>query len=152
MTRHACPPPNLSNQVLRLANESKLPAKYEVLPQDPQSVCLAAFTAEPSAGGIPARGEQLVEFTLRTERLGRIQLPVRVRVVGSRAKVRLTSQKLMSKAPKAPPKGASALLYLLLTSDALDVRGCMCYAVQASAHSISDGQRQLPCHACDSGL
>lgn len=34
---------------------------------------------------MPAKGEQLVEFTLNMERLGRIQLPVSIRVIGSRA-------------------------------------------------------------------
>ena len=40
-------------------NESKLPAKFEVLPQEPASLGLASFTVEPSSGGIPARGEQV---------------------------------------------------------------------------------------------
>ncbi|GMH35419.1 hypothetical protein BSKO_03287 [Bryopsis sp. KO-2023] len=75
--RHPC------KKSFRLINESKLPAKFEVLQQDAHSRSLATFTAEPSTGGIAAQGEQVVEFTLSTSRLGRIQLPVLVRVIGS---------------------------------------------------------------------
>lgn len=71
-------------QVLQLLNESKLPARFEVLPQDDKSGLLATFTAEPGEAGIPAKGSQLVEFLLNAERLGRIQLPVRIKTVGSR--------------------------------------------------------------------
>eukprot|EP00232_Nephroselmis_pyriformis_P008175 CAMPEP_0182895474 /NCGR_PEP_ID=MMETSP0034_2-20130328/25702_1 /TAXON_ID=156128 /ORGANISM="Nephroselmis pyriformis, Strain CCMP717" /LENGTH=2117 /DNA_ID=CAMNT_0025029307 /DNA_START=132 /DNA_END=6482 /DNA_ORIENTATION=- len=70
-------------QTLRLRNDSKLPAKFEVMPQDEQSKGLAVYTAEPQSGGIPARGEVEVTFRLSTARLGRIQLPVKVKVVGS---------------------------------------------------------------------
>ncbi len=48
-------------QTLRIANESKLPAKFEVLPQDPQSKCLALFSVEPSSGGIAAMGDHELE-------------------------------------------------------------------------------------------
>lgn len=66
-------------------NESKLPAKFEVVPQDSASLGLATFTVEPSSGGIPARGEQVVELTLTTHTLGRIQIPVKVKALGSKA-------------------------------------------------------------------
>ncbi|KAG2489301.1 hypothetical protein HYH03_012133 [Edaphochlamys debaryana] len=72
-------------QEMRIVNESKLPAKFEVVPQDPSSVGLATFTVEPSSGGIPARGEQVVELTLVTHTLGRIQIPVKVKALGSKA-------------------------------------------------------------------
>ncbi|KXZ49496.1 hypothetical protein GPECTOR_21g722 [Gonium pectorale] len=70
---------------MRIVNESKLPAKFEVLPQEPNSLGLASFLVEPSSGGIPARGEQVVELTLTTYTLGRIQIPVRVKALGSKA-------------------------------------------------------------------
>jgi len=68
---------------LVLSNESKLPGKFEVVPQDEQSKGLAVYTAEPSSGPIPGRGNVELLFTLSTERTGPINLPVRVRVVGS---------------------------------------------------------------------
>ncbi|EFJ42226.1 hypothetical protein VOLCADRAFT_67248 [Volvox carteri f. nagariensis] len=71
-------------QEMRIVNESKLPAKFEVLPQEPNSLGLATFTVEPSSGGIPARGEQAVELTLTTYTLGRIQIPVRIKALGSK--------------------------------------------------------------------
>ncbi|GIL73964.1 hypothetical protein Vretifemale_3957, partial [Volvox reticuliferus] len=71
-------------QEMRIVNESKLPAKFEVLPQEHNSLGLAAFTVEPSSGGIPARGEQAVELTLTTYTLGRIQIPVRIKALGSK--------------------------------------------------------------------
>jgi hydrocephalus-inducing protein len=71
--------------LLKLVNESKLPARFEVLPQDSKSSVLGTYTAEPREAGIPAKGEQLVEFVLDVERLGRIQLPVTIKVAGSRS-------------------------------------------------------------------
>ena len=70
---------------LQLVNDSKLPAKFEVLPQNAQSRGLAEYEVEPKAGGIAAWGSQQLEFTLSTTRLGRIHLPVRIRIVGSLA-------------------------------------------------------------------
>ena len=71
---------------LCLTNESKLPAKFEVLPQDEQSKGLAVYTASVTQGTIPALGEQWVDVTLVTERQGGIQLPMYVRIVGSSGK------------------------------------------------------------------
>lgn len=47
---------------------------------------LAIFSAEPSSGGIAARGEQTIELTLSTYTLGRVQLPVRIKIIGSKNK------------------------------------------------------------------
>jgi hypothetical protein len=55
-------------------------------PQDQASQCVATFAAEPPSGSVPPRGQQAIAVTLRTSRLGRIQLPVHVRALGSRAK------------------------------------------------------------------
>jgi hydrocephalus-inducing protein len=73
-------------RTLKLSNHSKLPAKFEVLPQESSSKGLALFTVEPSSGGIPALGEQTVEVSLCTQTLGRVQLPVRIRIPGSRGR------------------------------------------------------------------
>jgi len=68
-----------------LVNESKLPAHFDVAPQDMQSQALAVLEASPCAGDIPPKGTVTVTLTLRTNRLGRIQLPVLTRVQGSRS-------------------------------------------------------------------
>eukprot|EP00775_Hariotina_reticulata_P008964 gene8964-9139_t len=67
-----------------LVNQSKLPAKFEVLAQDQQSQCLGLVTAAPAAATIPAKGLCTVSLSLQAFRLGRMQLPVFVRVAGSR--------------------------------------------------------------------
>eukprot|EP00798_Chlamydomonas_sp_ICE-L_P006741 gene6741-3411_t len=72
-------------KIMRLANDSKLPGKFEILPQDVSSTGIATFTAEPSSGGIPAKGEQEIEVTLTALTLGRLQIPVRMRAIGSKA-------------------------------------------------------------------
>jgi len=46
-------------QTIRLSNPSKLPAKFEVQPQEEGSMGLATYTVEPSSGGVPAMGEQV---------------------------------------------------------------------------------------------
>lgn len=38
--------------VLKLANESKLPARFEVVPQDSKSAVLGTYTAEPAEGAL----------------------------------------------------------------------------------------------------
>lgn len=49
----------LCRQSIRLFNPSKLPAKFEVVPQEEGSMGLATYTVEPPAGGVPAMGEQV---------------------------------------------------------------------------------------------
>ncbi len=65
---------------LTLTNASKLPSKFEIVPQENQSKGLALIKVEPEAGGIPALGSQTVQVTLKTSRLGRIQLPLKLKV------------------------------------------------------------------------
>jgi hypothetical protein len=106
-------------QQFTLLNDSKLPAKFEVLPQvrgfvraragwqlGPEHVCflgvlrpcrvhalqheasqgLCTITAMPAASSIPAKGSCTVSLQLEAARVGRIQLPVDLRVAGSRNK------------------------------------------------------------------
>lgn len=56
------------------------------LPQDAASQSLGTFTAVPESGAIPAKGSKTVTLSLQAARLGRIQLPVYIRVAGSRNK------------------------------------------------------------------
>ena len=68
-----------------LINESKLPAKFEVIPQDELSQGLALYTAEPARGDIAAQGSQNIEFTLATERLGSMNLLAFIKIAGSKS-------------------------------------------------------------------
>lgn len=52
--RYAC------KKSFTLINASKLPAKFQVLPQDAHSKSLALFSAEPSSGGISAQVPPLI--------------------------------------------------------------------------------------------
>lgn len=54
--------------------------------QDQASQSLGNFTAVPAAGTIAAKGSKVVTLNLEASRLGRIQLPVYIRVAGSRNK------------------------------------------------------------------
>lgn len=54
--------------------------------QDQASQSLGTFSAVPESGTIPAKGSKVITLNLQAERLGRIQLPVYVRVAGSRNK------------------------------------------------------------------
>ena len=67
---------------LTLSNASKLPVKYEVLPQENASKGLAIYSTQPAAGAIPALGSVQLSVTLQTARLGRLQLPMKVQVSG----------------------------------------------------------------------
>ncbi len=48
--------------------------------QEARSQGLATFTTSPNAGVIPAKGTLDVEVTLQASRLGRIQLPLQIKV------------------------------------------------------------------------
>ncbi len=66
--------------MLTLSNGSKLPCKCEVMGQEARSQGLATFTTSPNSGVIPAKGTLDVEVTLQASRLGRIQLPLQIKV------------------------------------------------------------------------
>lgn len=65
---------------MTLTNGSKLPCKCEVMGQESRSQGLATFTTSPNSGVIPAKGTLDVEITLQASRLGRIQLPLQIKV------------------------------------------------------------------------
>ena len=67
-------------RVLTLTNGSKLPCKIEVVGQEARSQGLATFTTSPASGVIAAKGTFDVEVTLQASRLGRIQLPLHIKV------------------------------------------------------------------------
>lgn len=54
--------------------------------QDPASSALAIFSVDAPTGVVPAQGELALELTLQPSRLGSVQVPVSIQVMGSRAK------------------------------------------------------------------
>lgn len=67
-------------RIVTLTNASKLPCKCEVMGQEARSQGLATFTTSPNSGVIPAKGTLDVVVTLQASRLGRIQLPLQIKV------------------------------------------------------------------------
>ena len=67
-------------RALTLTNDTHLPCKCEVLGQEQRSKGLATFTTATTSGLIPAKGTMDVQVTLQALRLGRIQLPLQVKV------------------------------------------------------------------------
>ncbi|QDZ25387.1 hypothetical protein HOP50_17g79270 [Chloropicon primus] len=68
---------------LQVVNDSDLPAKFKVIEQDDQSKGLAEYTSVQPTDDIGAHDTVDVKFTLKTTRLGRINLPVLIDIVGS---------------------------------------------------------------------
>lgn len=97
-----------------LVNQTRLPARFEVEPQNPASVALGTFTVEPQTATIPPMQECPVVFTLEAERLGPIHLPASIRVLGSSAQpLRLTLSALsqgpnLLLTPSPPPAPGEA--------------------------------------------
>ena len=69
-------------RTFELINDTDLPTRYEVMPQSDASTALAIYSAEPAQGVVPARGRAQLTINLATERLGKMNLPVFVQVVG----------------------------------------------------------------------
>jgi hydrocephalus-inducing protein len=69
-------------RTFELINDTDLPTRYEVMPQSDASTALAIYSAEPAQGVVPARGRAELTINLATERLGKMNLPVFVQVVG----------------------------------------------------------------------
>lgn len=65
-----------------LINDTDLPTRYEVQPQSDASTALALYSVDPPSGVVPAHGSTELTINLATERLGRMNLPVFVQVVG----------------------------------------------------------------------
>ena len=70
--------------VVQLINDSELPAKFRIQSQDAQSKGLAEYSSTPNVGEVPANSTVDVTFDLCTTRLGRINLPALINIVGGR--------------------------------------------------------------------
>lgn len=71
-----------ASTTIKLLNESDLPANFELISQDAQSMSLAICTIAPVRGTIEPHTSVDVDVQLATERLGNIQLPMNFRVIG----------------------------------------------------------------------
>ena len=69
--------------VFAIRNASPLPAKFEVVPQDPALARIGAYTPEPASGLIDESAEAKVKVTFAAARLGPMCLPLYVRVAGT---------------------------------------------------------------------
>ncbi len=70
-------------QNIIISNDSEHPARYEILPQDEHSAVIAEFTAEMPRGSIEPRSELSVPITLVGDRLGKVNIPLLVKVSGT---------------------------------------------------------------------
>ena len=70
-------------QNIVISNDSEHPARYEILPQDDHSAVIAEFSAEMPRGSIEPRSELAVPITLIGDRLGKVNIPLLVRVSGT---------------------------------------------------------------------
>jgi hydrocephalus-inducing protein len=70
-------------QNIVISNTSDHPARYEILPQDEHSAVIAEFSAEMPRGSIEPRSDLSVPITLIGDRLGKVNIPLLVRVSGT---------------------------------------------------------------------
>jgi hypothetical protein len=70
-------------QNIVISNDSEHPARYEILPQDEHSAVIAEFTAEMPRGSIEPRSQLSVPITLVGDRLGKVNIPLLVRISGT---------------------------------------------------------------------
>mmetsp|Transcript_4036 Transcript_4036/g.9628 ORF Transcript_4036/g.9628 Transcript_4036/m.9628 type:complete len:4944 (+) Transcript_4036:104-14935(+) len=70
-------------QMMELVNHCDLPAKFELLPQDELSHCVASFRVDQVKGLIPPNGETVIAVTFMAQRLGKLKLPLQFKIVGS---------------------------------------------------------------------
>ena len=72
-----------STSFVEIINESDLPAKFEVAPQSKESKVLAVYTTDRERGTIEARSILKLNITLETFKLGEINLPLAIHIVGN---------------------------------------------------------------------
>jgi len=67
---------------IELVNSSDLPVKFDVVPQDNVSASVARISVDQQKGTIMGKKELLLCVTMCVKRLGKLQLPLKIRVVG----------------------------------------------------------------------
>jgi hypothetical protein len=118
-----------------------------VLLQDQPSQSLGTFTATPAAATIPAKGSCTVSLSFEAARLGRLQLPVLVRVAGSRNKpLQLIADATavgpsldFAVLPVSLARGASTGMQLLSTDGSAGVQHAAAVPEEGAAAAASEG-------------
>ena len=85
---------------VELTNPTDFPAKFVIAPQDERSKSLALWTVTPESGPIAGGGVVVLTFTLFTDMVGNVVLPVDVRVLGSKARPMRMNIEAKSRGPK----------------------------------------------------
>lgn len=71
-----------SHQTIVLNNTSALPAKFQILPQDDTTRAIAEFEPDQSFGSVPPASSHVLTFTLTSQVIGTLQIPITVRILG----------------------------------------------------------------------
>ncbi|CAE8612898.1 unnamed protein product [Polarella glacialis] len=71
-----------SHQTLVLNNTSALPAKFQILPQDESTRSTAEFEPDQAYGSVPPASSHVITFTITSNKIGPIQIPITVRILG----------------------------------------------------------------------
>lgn len=90
-------------QPLTIVNHGTQAARYQVLDQDEHTEAVAAFEADEPRGTVPPESSTTIQITLACEKLGRINLPVHVRISGSEGPPLLATLQAMSVGPCVEP-------------------------------------------------
>ena len=70
-------------QFVVVQNESDHAAKYEVLPQDEHSAVIAEYTTDAPTGAVEPKSSRAIPITLICDRLGKVHLPLFIRIAGT---------------------------------------------------------------------
>ncbi|CAJ1447961.1 unnamed protein product [Effrenium voratum] len=71
-----------SHQTLVLNNTSALPAKFQIMPQDEATRSIAEFEPDQSFGSVPPSSSHVLTFTLTSQVIGTLQIPITIRILG----------------------------------------------------------------------
>jgi hypothetical protein len=85
---------------ITVTNDSDHPAKYEILKQDEHSAIIAEYTTESARGSIEPHTQQTIPITLVCDQLGKINLPLQIRVSGDQQPPMLATLEATSVGPK----------------------------------------------------
>ena len=88
---------------MSLINDGEHPARYELLPQDEHSQSVAIYEADAPRGTVDAGATREIELTLACEKLGKVNLPVYVRISGSASPPLLATVQALSVGPNVVP-------------------------------------------------
>lgn len=71
-----------SHQTMVLNNTSALPAKFQIMPQDESTRAIAEFEPDQSFGSVPPSSSHVLTFTLTSQVIGTLQIPITLRILG----------------------------------------------------------------------